>query len=253
MARRILAPKRSLAALVVVGAYSPETKTHEIRAYGEAFVEDVIPGQTCVLDQEMATPHPSGPTLTIHADHLLDDLESDPRIALDAIVQADVDGDGVVHGTELAAVDIITFERYQSGSAEVPDLWSYIGTLAGTLGHIDGEGGREPTYVPRDYVGLAVAGAHGAGEATFGTHCASCHGTTGVGDGPDATGWPRPANLTQLGPAALDPDYLLYRIRECGGFFPYDSTMTGYEGALSEVDEQALIGRLIGWNHGSGG
>jgi len=211
-------------------------------------------GHTCELGQDIATPQPGGPTLTIHADHLLiDDIEHDPQTAFDAIAQADADGDGIVHASELSMVDITVLERYQSGSAQIPDLWNYIGRLAGTLGHIDGEGGCTPGSVPRDYVGLATPGDHGAGEDVYATHCASCHGPTGEGDGPDATGWPRPTNLTRLGPAVLEPDYLLYRIREGGGFFPYNSTMTAYEGVLSEEEEQALIGRISGWNHGSNG
>jgi hypothetical protein len=210
-------------------------------------------GHTCPLGQDLATPRPGGPTLTIHADHLLlDDLEHEPRIAFDTIAQADADADGVVTGGELSLVDITILERYQSGSAEIHDLWSYIGRLAGTLGHIDGEGGCMPMYVPRDYVGLATPGEHGAGADVYMAHCASCHGETGEGDGPAAMGWPRPTNLTRLGPAALDPDYLLYRIREGGDFFPYNSTMTAYEGVLSEGQEQALLGRILGWNHGSG-
>lgn len=210
-------------------------------------------GHTCELGQAIASPQAGGPTLTIHADHLfLDDLDHDPRIAFDAIALADADGDGVVVGSELAAVDITALERYQSGSAEIPDLWSYIGTLAGTLGHIDGEGGCTPDFVPRDYVGLGVPGEDlRAGEGVYTTHCASCHGSTGMGDGPAATGWPPPTNLTRLAPAAQDPDYLLYRIREGGGFFPFHSTMPAYEEVLTEEEQQALIGHVVGWNQES--
>lgn len=210
-------------------------------------------GHACELGQDIATPQPGGPTLTIHADHLLlDDLEHDPRIAFDAVAQADADGDGVVTGSELSRVDITVLERYQSGSAEIPDLWSYIGTLAGTLGHVDGEGGCTPAYVPRSYVGLATPGEQGAGEDVYAAHCSSCHGLTGMGDGASVTGWPTPTDLTRLGPAALDPDYLLYRIREGGGFFPYNSAMAAYAGVLSEDEEQALLGHILSWNQGSG-
>lgn len=209
-------------------------------------------GHTCELGQDIATPQPGGPTLTIHADHLLlDDLEHDPRVAFDAIAQADADSDGVVTGSELSVVDITVLERYQSGSAEIPDLWNFVGTLAGTLGHIDGEGGCTPAFVPRDYVGLATPGEHETGENVYAAHCASCHGPTGTGDGAAATGWPPPSDLTRLAPGALDPDYLLYRIREGGGFFPFNSTMTAYDEALTEDEEQALLGHILAWNHGS--
>ena len=80
--------------------------------------------------------------LTIHADHLFyDDLISDePDVRFDAIAGADADGDGDITAAELAAVDITGFERYQVGSFDVRDLWSFLDHQASTVGHIDGEG-----------------------------------------------------------------------------------------------------------------
>lgn len=80
--------------------------------------------------------------LTIHADHLFyDDLVSqDPNVTFDLIASADVDDDGDVTSAELAAVDITGEDRYQVGSADVEDLWSFIEAQSTTLGHIDGEG-----------------------------------------------------------------------------------------------------------------
>ncbi len=80
--------------------------------------------------------------LTIHVDHLFyDDLDSEePNVAFDLIASADADGDGEVTAAELRAVDITSETRYQVGSREITDLWSFIEAQIGTLGHIDGEG-----------------------------------------------------------------------------------------------------------------
>lgn len=85
--------------------------------------------------------------LTIHADHLFyDDLVSeDPDVRFDAIAGADADGDGDITAAELAAVDITGFERYQVGSLDVAELWTFIDYQVSTLGHIDGEGHCEVT------------------------------------------------------------------------------------------------------------
>jgi hypothetical protein len=85
---------------------------------------------------------PARSVLTIHADHLFyDDLISEePGVRFDAIAAADSDGDGDVTGAELAAVDITGFERYQVGSVDVEDLWTFIDYQGSTVGHIDGEG-----------------------------------------------------------------------------------------------------------------
>lgn len=80
--------------------------------------------------------------LTIHADHLFyDDLVSEePSVRFDAIAAADGDEDGDVTTDELGAVDITGFERYQVGSFDVEDLWTFVDHQTSTVGHIDGEG-----------------------------------------------------------------------------------------------------------------
>lgn len=210
-------------------------------------------GHRCSLQQEIATPVPGTITLTIHADHLfLDDLEHDPNVAFDLVAGADVDGDGVVVASELAAVDIRALERYQTGSREIPDLWNYVGALAGTLGHVDGEGGCDPVQVPRHYIDRESPFAPGeaSGAAGFAQHCASCHGAQGRGDGPlSDTGWPAASDLTRLPAPAVADDYLFSRIHEGGGFFPFNSSMPALGGAL-EDDE---IWRIAAYVQGLAG
>jgi hypothetical protein len=80
--------------------------------------------------------------LTIHADHLFyDDLDSEePNVAFDRVAAADADADGEVTTDELRALDITGETRYQVGSRDITELWSYIAAQTSTLGHIDGEG-----------------------------------------------------------------------------------------------------------------
>ncbi len=80
--------------------------------------------------------------LTIHADHLFyDDLVSEePSVRFDAVAAADGDGDGDITTDELSAVDITGFDRYQVGSSDVTDLWTFVDHQTSTVGHIDGEG-----------------------------------------------------------------------------------------------------------------
>lgn len=80
--------------------------------------------------------------LTLHADHLFyDDLDSStPNTAFDLVASADTDGDGEVTEAELRALDITGQTRYQVGSRNVTELWSYIEVQTSTVGHIDGEG-----------------------------------------------------------------------------------------------------------------
>lgn len=209
-------------------------------------------GHRCQLGLD-ARSESSTAQITVHADHLLlDDLMVDPQIAVDLIADADNDGDGVVTTAELATVDITKEARYQTGGQPIDDLYGFVGHLALTMGHVNGEGGCDPELVPRRYRelyedgGLEVDAAHGsAGAELYSTHCASCHGELGLGDGPLADGSkPRPADLTRLPSAALDPSYLHYRIAEGGAFFPYMSTMPRLAGVLDEGEIAEIVAHV---------
>ena len=95
----------------------------------------------CASTAELAEGDPKS-QITIHADHLFyDDLDSEePNVAFDLVASADTDADGEVTPDELRAVDITGESRYQVGSRNVTDLWSYIEVQTSTVGHIDGEG-----------------------------------------------------------------------------------------------------------------
>ena len=167
-------------------------------------------GHRCKIDQRVRTNSGGRTEMTIHADHLLlDDLGPDGQISFDLIAASDVDSDGLVIPAELAQTSILPLARYQTAGMDIKDLWTYIGNLALTLGHVDGEGGCDPVFTPARYAGITSPGsAPGQGAALYAKHCASCHGSTGQGDGPGAAGLsPAPANLA-------DHDYTPGRVAQ---------------------------------------
>lgn len=211
-------------------------------------------GHKCSIAGRVDRDERGGTELTIHADHLLlDDLGPDGEVSFDLIAEADGDGDGMVVPTELAQVNILVEERYQTGGRDIRDLWTFIGNLALTLGHVDGEGGCDAVYTPEHYEQKArpevVAGM---GPALYQTHCAACHGEHGGGDGPLATGMrPTPTDLTRLDHSAINDAYLFFRIAEGGTFFPYASAMPGVREQLTDAEIWALVDHVHGFGQGT--
>ncbi|MCI0553283.1 MAG: copper resistance protein CopC [Anaerolineae bacterium] len=78
-----------------------------------------------------------------------------------------------------------------------------------------------------------------AGQTLFSTHCASCHGVAGKGDGPiGLTLNPRPADLTQHAIPGVHADSQLYEWITNG--FP-GSRMPAFKTALSDTDRWHLV------------
>ncbi|MCA9953633.1 MAG: cytochrome c [Anaerolineales bacterium] len=74
------------------------------------------------------------------------------------------------------------------------------------------------------------------GEEIYATHCATCHGDGGVGDGPGGASLdPAPANIAHTS-QMLGDDYLFWRVSEGGAMEPFNSGMIAWKGIL---DEQA--------------
>lgn len=185
--------------------------------------------------------------LTMHADHLLvDDLEVSPELAFDVIADADADADGVVTPTELRAVELATLADYQTSRDDIEDLWTFIGNLALTIPHVNGEGTCTQRLTPDEFTGLEPADYEpDLAAELYGQHCASCHGDAGRGDGAAGEGLrPPPTDLTQARGSAADPAYIHFRIARGGAFFPYASSMSGYEDVL-EDDEIAQLTAFV--------
>lgn len=87
--------------------------------------------------------------------------------------------------------------------------------------------------VPSEYAGLAnPLGADAAddGAEIFGTHCATCHGPQGHGDGPAGQALdPKPRDLAKLQTTAGD-DFLFWRVSEGKP----GTSMIAFKGVLSE-------------------
>lgn len=74
------------------------------------------------------------------------------------------------------------------------------------------------------------------GEALYLTHCASCHGPAGRGDGPEAPPMARVPSFADPRVAALDDEAIASAIVEGrGGFMP------GFAGRISEAGVRAIV------------
>lgn len=93
--------------------------------------------------------------------------------------------------------------------------------------------------VPAPYGGLSdplpkTAATLAAGQSLYAANCATCHGTSGAGDGPAAAGLsPAPANLRALAHSPMGrDDYLMWAIS--AGGTAYGTAMPAFADALSE-------------------
>jgi len=107
-------------------------------------------GETVYSGCEATESVPDGGTgvtqLTIHGDHLFYEslVDHGAGLRFQALADADVNGDGEVTPTELAAISGTAFQALDHydvppGSG-IDNLWHYLAAQIATLGHIDGEG-----------------------------------------------------------------------------------------------------------------
>lgn len=117
------------------------TKSGQTVSFSWAFATDTR-YVACESTAKLVAGQAATSQLTIHADHLFyDDLDSEePNVAFELVAAADADADGDVAAEELRALDITGQARYQVGSRDITELWSFIEAQTSTLGHIDGEG-----------------------------------------------------------------------------------------------------------------
>lgn len=80
------------------------------------------------------------------------------------------------------------------------------------------------------------------GAKIYTANCASCHGATGLGDGPGAKALnPRPANLAWLSrmPMSRWDAFMFWTVSEGGA--PVGSAMPSFKASLSEQDRWAVV------------
>lgn len=103
---------------------------------------------------------------------------------------------------------------------------------------------RHHAQVPSEYAGLTNPVPAGPdslnnGAALYATHCASCHGDGGMGDGPAGTALdPAPAAVAHTSQEIGDA-YLFWRISEGGGTF--NTAMPAWKDSLDETSRWDLI------------
>jgi mono/diheme cytochrome c family protein len=83
-----------------------------------------------------------------------------------------------------------------------------------------------------------------AGQAIYQRNCTTCHGETGMGDGPVAASLnPKPQPLA-ANQEQLEDNYLFWRIREGGLRAPFSSVMPSWKSILSEQEIWQVISYL---------
>ncbi len=103
---------------------------------------------------------------------------------------------------------------------------------------------RHNTQIPAQYTGIsdpgsADEGSIARGAAVYAANCASCHGESGMGDGPAGAALdPAPAALATSISTVAD-DYLFWRISEGSG--PFNSAMPAWKAALDEQSRWDVI------------
>jgi len=108
--------------------------------------------------------------------------------------------------------------------------------------------GREIPTPPPEYAGkknplTGNAGAIEAGKGIYNSNCASCHGETGLGDGPAAKSLnPPPRPLAHE--SYLTDAYMYWRIAEGGGIEPFRSAMPAWKSFLNEEKIWQVIAYL---------
>ena len=82
-----------------------------------------------------------------------------------------------------------------------------------------------------------------AGQVTYGTNCAVCHGEAGLGDGPGAAALdPKPATLADGDMMGMLSDgYLFWRVSKGGAMEPFNSAMPAWEAGLTEEQRWQVI------------
>ncbi len=114
-------------------------------------------------------------------------------------------------------------------------------------------GGMERPNPPAEYADkknprAGDATAAESGKSLYIAYCASCHGETGMGDGPASASLnPHPTALAKV-QSSLSDAYLYWRVAEGGRMEPFNSTMPGWKDIFSEgqIWEMVSYLRILG-------
>jgi len=105
---------------------------------------------------------------------------------------------------------------------------------------------RHSAAIPEEYAGIsnpvpADEASLERGAELYATHCASCHGDGGMGDGPAGTALDPAAAPVAHTSQMLGDDYLFWRISEGGTMAPFNSAMPPWSATLGEQERWDVI------------
>ena len=139
-----------------------------------------------------------------------------------------------------ACTTAIPAAEAQAEPTTAPGMGQGMGMGMG-MGRQSGMMARHSAPIPAAYASLknptaADEASLQRGGELFVTHCATCHGDGGMGDGPTGASLdPSPAPIAHTSQMMGD-NYLFYRVSEGGAMEPFNSAMPAWKGTL---DEQA--------------
>ena len=142
-------------------------------------------------------------------------------------------------------------------AASEPETATESGAAAGMMGEGGspgmgqgmGQGGMRAFHmapIAAEYAGRlspvpADAESIARGETLYAQNCATCHGETGLGDGPAAAALDPAPPMIAMTSQMLGDDYMLWRISEGGGFEPYNSAMPAWKAVIAEETRWDVI------------
>jgi mono/diheme cytochrome c family protein len=138
----------------------------------------------------------------------------------------------------LSACSLLTSERPQATKEIEPTQESQTGMMQGMGGGMGpGMMGRHHATIPAEYArktspSAADEASLGRGQAIYDQHCATCHGESGMGEGPAGAKLDPPASPIAHTSQMLADDYLFWRLSEGG--MPFKTAMPAWKDILSE-------------------
>jgi len=132
----------------------------------------------------------------------------------------------------------------------VASVYGQMGMMGRGMGMMGGsalrhqfvaQNGIDPQYASKSNPLRATAENLAAGEKLYRADCASCHGATGIGDGPAAKNLnPPPANIAASARMPMTSDgYLYWTIAEGG--VPLHTAMPPFKSALTDEEIWKII------------
>jgi mono/diheme cytochrome c family protein len=124
------------------------------------------------------------------------------------------------------------------------------------MGRQSGMMARHSAAIPEEYAGLTNPvtvdeASLARGAELYTTHCASCHGDGGMGDGPASTALDPVAAPIAHTSQMLGDDYLFWRISEGGAMSPFNSAMPTWAATLDEQERWDVINYIQALGSGS--